>query len=269
VHPAEKFVPSYYRLESHLRDSIRNGALKPGDPILPESQLCQQFSVSRTTVRQALSRLVFEGLIERHRGRGSFVAEPRLEHSKPFLSFEEEMRARGAQPSITLLDMRTVPAEGKVAESLGLPEGTPVVSLERLRLVDGQVVGYEIRYLPTAIGEALTQEEIHSLPLVPAVRRILGKQRTKLALRVTASSARQREAKLLQVKVGAPVLVREHVWHYEPEGPMQFGKSIFRGDRYQIYEEFTSGPSESGRAASAGVVVNGELKEPRDLRSTA
>ena len=99
VHPAEKFVPNYFRLESHLRESIRNGDLKPGDPIPPESQLCQQFSVSRTTVRQALSRLVYDGLIDRHRGRGSFVAEPRLEHTKMFLSFEEEMRARARRPA--------------------------------------------------------------------------------------------------------------------------------------------------------------------------
>ncbi|MBP1776694.1 MAG: transcriptional regulator, GntR family, partial [candidate division NC10 bacterium] len=140
MYPAEKFVPNYYRLESHLRESLRNGALRPGDPVPSESSLCQQFGVSRTTVRQALSRLVYDGLITRHRGRGSFVAEPRLEHSKPFLSFEEEMRARGATTGIKLLDMRTEPAEGRVAENLGIAEGTPVVVLERLRLVNGQVV---------------------------------------------------------------------------------------------------------------------------------
>lgn len=242
MHPAEKFVPNYFRLESHLRESIRNGALKPGDPIPPESHLCQQFSVSRTTVRQALSRLVYDGLIERHRGRGSFVAEPRLEHSKPFLSFEEEMRARGATTGIKLLDMRTEPAEGKVAENLGIAQGTPVVVLERLRLVNGQVVGYEIRYLPRRIGEALTPEEIHDQPLVPAVRRILGKARTRLSLRVTASVARKNEARVLETKVGAPVLVREHTWYFEPEGPMQYGKSVFRGDRYQMSVDFTAAP---------------------------
>jgi GntR family transcriptional regulator len=242
MHSADRFVPSYFRLESHLRESIRSGALRPGDPIPPESSLCQQFGVSRTTVRQALSRLVYDGLIERHRGRGSFVAEPRLEHTKMFLSFEEEMRARGAEPSIKLLRMRTEPAEGKVAENLGLPEGTSVTVLERLRVVDNHVVGYEIRYLPRQIGEALTPDEIHNQPLVPAVRRILGKPRTKLALRVTASSARKREAKLLETKVGAPVLVREHTWYFDPEGPMQYGKSIFRGDRYQMSVDFTATP---------------------------
>jgi GntR family transcriptional regulator len=246
VHPAEKFVPNYYRLESHLRESLRNGALRPGDPVPPESSLCQQFGVSRTTVRQALSRLVYEGLITRHRGRGSFVAEPRLEHSKPFLSFEEEMRARGATTGIKLLDMRTEPAQGRVADNLGIAEGTPVIVLERLRFVNGQVVGYEIRYLPTRIGEALTTEEIHNQPLVPALRRILGKARTRLSLRVTASVARRNEARVLETKVGAPVLVREHTWYFEPEGPMQYGKSVFRGDRYQMSVDFTAAPHGQG-----------------------
>jgi GntR family transcriptional regulator len=238
----EQFVPHYHRLQHHLRDRIARGALRPGDPIPAESQLAQQFKVSRTTVRQALARLVFEGVIERHRGRGSFVAEPRLEHTKPFLSFEEEMRARGAKTGIKLLDMRTEPAEGKVAESLELPEGTPVVVLERQRTVDGQLVGYEIRYLPRKIGEALTADEVHSQPLVPALRRILGKPRTRLTLRVVASRVGAREAKLLGIKTGGAVLVREHVWYVGREGPVQYGRSVFRGDRYEMFVDFTSTP---------------------------
>jgi len=108
--------------------------------------------------------------------------------------------------------------------------------------VDGQVVGYEIRYLPQPIGAALTQDEIENQPLVPAVRRILGKSRTRLSLRVTASAARRTEARLLGTKVGAPVLVREHTWYFDPEGPLQYGKSIFRGDRYQMSVDFLSAP---------------------------
>ena len=240
------FIPVYYRLEKFLRDQILTGALKPGDAIPPESQLAQQFSTSRMTVRQALSRLVFEGLVVRHRGRGSFVAEPRLEHTKVWLSFEEEMRARGAHPTIKLLDMRTEPAEGNVAENLRLAEGAPVVVLERQRFVDGQVVGYEIRYLPEKIGKALTRDEISSQPLVPAVRRILGKPRTRLSLRVMSSLVRRKEAKILETRVGAPVLVREHIWYVDPEGPVQYGKSVFRGDRYEMDLEFTSAPPEPG-----------------------
>jgi GntR family transcriptional regulator len=249
MRPEENFIPVYFRLEKFLRGQILTGALKPGDPIPPESQLAQQFSTSRMTVRQALSRLVFEGLVVRYRGRGSFVAQPRLEHTKMWLSFEEEMQVRGSKIGHKLLGMRIVPAEGKVAEHLALPEDTPVFFLQRQRLVDGQVAGYEIRYLPRNIGEALTQDEIHNQPLVPAVERILGRARTRLALRVSASVVRREEAKILETKVGAPVLVRENIWYLDPEGPIQYGKSIFRGDRYQMFVEFTSTPLASAPAA--------------------
>ncbi len=236
----DSFIPVYYRLEKFLRDRIRTGALKPGDAVPPESQLAQQFAVSRMTVRQALSRLVFEGLVVRHRGRGSFVAEPRLEHTKMFWSFEEEMQARGATTALKLLDMRSVRAEGRVAENLALREGTLVTRLERQRFVDGQLIGYEIRYLPKRIGEALTQEEINNRPLVPAVKRILGRGPTRISLRLTSSVVRRSEAAILQTKVGAPVFIREHIWYVDPDGPVQYGKSVFRGDRYQMFVEFTS-----------------------------
>ncbi len=237
------FTPQYYRLERHLRTQIKS-VLKAGDPIPPESQLAQEFRVSRTTVRRALSRLVFEGLIERHRGRGSFVAEPRLEHTKPLLSFEEEMQARGAKTEVRLLDMRTEPADGKVADKLRLEPGTPVTVLERQRLVDGEVVGYEIRFLPGHIGRELTEEEARRQPLVPAVRRILGRPRAKLELVIGASAADEREAEILGVAVGAPVLVRENTWHVAPEGPVQYGKTIFRGDRYRMAVEFEAAQAE-------------------------
>lgn len=238
----DQFVPNYYRVEKYIRDRIRSGELKPGDPVPPESQLVQQFNISRMTVRQALSRLVFEGLVTRQQGRGSFVAEPRFQHTHVYPSFEQEMQARGAVTSNRLLDRRVEPAEGKAAESLGLPAGTPVVVLERQRLVDGQVVGYEIRYFPRWIGDALTEEEIHEQPLVPAMKRILGRVHTRLRLRVTASVARGKEAKALEVKLGSPVLVRENTWFVDPEGPIQYGKSIYRGDRYQMDLEFASWP---------------------------
>ena len=247
MHPAEKFVPNYFRLESHLRESIRNGDLKPGNPIPPESHLCQQYSVSRTTVRQALSRLVYDGLIVRHRGRGSFVAEPRLKHTQELLSFEEEMRALGAVTGIVLLRRWEEPAAGKVAESLLLPPGTPVMGIERQRLVDNRVVGYELRYLPREIGTLLSEEEICGQPLVPAVQRVLGKPRTRVLLRVTASVVLRREAKILEAKTGTPVLVREHTWFVEPDRPVQYGKSIFRADRYEMLTEMrwpVSGPDE-------------------------
>ncbi len=231
---ADQFIPDYFRVEEYLRTRIRSGRLKPGDPVPPESELVRKFGVSRMTVRQALSRLVFEGVIERHRGRGSFVAEPRFQHTHLYPSFEEEMEARGATTSHKLLARREEPAEGTVADSLALAPGTPVMVLERQRLVDDQVVGYEVRYFPRWIGEALTEDEVRHQALVPAMKRILGRVHTRLRLRISAAVVHGKEAKALGVPPGTPVLIRENTWYVDPEGAIQFGKSIYRGDRYQM-----------------------------------
>ena len=74
----EHNVPLYYQLESLIRRCISSGLLKPGDMLPSEMELCQNFSISRSTVRQAIGRLEEEGLVQRHQGKGSFVAEPKL-----------------------------------------------------------------------------------------------------------------------------------------------------------------------------------------------
>jgi GntR family transcriptional regulator len=238
VRPDESFIPVYHRLEKYLRLRIQEGSLKPGDAIPTEAQLAEQFQTSRVTVRHALSRLVFEGLVVRYRGRGSFVAQPRFEHTNSmFWSFDEEMQARGATASHKLLGMARVLAEGRVAESLVLAEGTPVYRLERLGYVDHLLVAHELRYLPVAVGDALTPDEIQSQSLVTAFTRIFGRRPARIVLRVTSSVVRAHEAKLLETKVGAPVLVREHVWHLD--APIHYGKTVFRADRYAMTVEFT------------------------------
>ena len=128
-----------------------------------------------------------------------------------------------------------------------LDSHTPVVVLERQRLVNGQVVGYEVRRFPRWIGDALTDEEIRSQSLVTAMRRVIGRVHSRLKLRIVSAAARPREAKFLGVKIGAPVLIRENTWFVDPEGPIQYGKSIYRGDRYQMDLEFASWPQRQPR----------------------
>jgi hypothetical protein len=92
------------------------------------------------------------------------------------------------------------------------------------------------------IGDALTEEEIRTQSLVTAMRRVIGRVHSRLKLRVIASEATSREAKYLGIKIGAAVLIRENTWLVNPEGPIQYGKSIYRGDRYQMDLEFSSWP---------------------------
>src|SRR4029450_4006343 len=140
----------YREIERWLRTLVEGA--RPGDPLPSEAELCERFSVSRMTVRQALQELTNDGLVERRRGQGTFVAH-RPVHRRPgvFLSFTEEMHRRGAQATSRRLSAGPegprraggcLPAglaapRRPEAEDLGLAPGSRVVRVVRVRLADG------------------------------------------------------------------------------------------------------------------------------------
>ena len=116
----------YRAIERYLRSLVEGAG--PGDPLPSEAELCEQFSVSRMTVRQALSELTNDGLVERRRGQGTFVAH-RPVHRRPgvFLSFTEEMNRRGVQATSRLLGAGMDDARRSETLDLGLAPGDEVV----------------------------------------------------------------------------------------------------------------------------------------------
>jgi GntR family transcriptional regulator len=92
--------------------------------------------VSRVTARQALDELVSQGAAYRVRGRGTFVAEPRIREVTGLSSFSDEMRSQGLTPSSRVLVQRVVTAEESVRKKLKLAQGDAVIELSRVRLAN-------------------------------------------------------------------------------------------------------------------------------------
>src|SRR5712691_11289906 len=144
---APDFTPLYYRIEERLRARIAAGEFQEGDRLPSETELAREFKTTRVTVRQALTRLVFEGLIVRQTGRGTFVAPARVESTVETSiqqSFEEQMESKGSKVTFRILGFEPTPALPAVAKSLGVAAGEAVYRLERLRFVDGELLGLEV-----------------------------------------------------------------------------------------------------------------------------
>src|SRR3989304_8557333 len=136
-------IPFYQQLYEILRAKIRS-EWKPGDLIPPESDLINQYRVSRSTVREVLDILVNEGLIYRERGRGSFVAHPTLTESMTrIVSFTEDMRQRGFEPGTKVLSASWLGANIDIGEKFKIPEAEEFARGERIRLADGEPVRIE------------------------------------------------------------------------------------------------------------------------------
>src|SRR5690242_10763453 len=120
-------LPRYYQLKEILHAKIRAGQWQPGVLIPSERELCEQYGLSRMTVRQGITELVREGLLYRVQGKGTFVARPRITQQLMVLTgFSQDMIARGCVPGAQVLDQRMVPASQEVAERLRVREGQPI-----------------------------------------------------------------------------------------------------------------------------------------------
>ncbi|MDY7075666.1 MAG: GntR family transcriptional regulator [Chloroflexota bacterium] len=134
-------VPLYLQLKDSLASQIAEGLLQAGDVLPSERQLCEEFDVSRTTVREALRELNLQGLIRTVPGRGAFVTalQPNLTIRVSLTGFTGDVRREGAVPSSRLLDAKLIMSPTPtIAEEMGLHSDpdSEVVRLERLRLVN-------------------------------------------------------------------------------------------------------------------------------------
>ena len=133
-----------------------------------EMQLCREYNVSRSTVRQAMDVLVRNGLVTRKQGRGTFVAMPKLEQNLvKFYSFSEEIKRMGYTPSSSIVSFRKLPADANMAARLSIEPNSEIFSLRRLRLADGKPFALETSYIPAALYPFMTEEMIREKGPVP------------------------------------------------------------------------------------------------------
>lgn len=143
--PEHGRVPRYYAVKAELFDLVEN--LGEGTVLPSERELAERFSVSRVTLRQAVSELVLEGKLIRRQGSGTFVAPPKLVQPLSLVSYTEGMRRQGVEPNRTVITVEELGADEGLARDLTLEPGDPIVHLERVLLADDERIGLESTYL--------------------------------------------------------------------------------------------------------------------------
>lgn len=231
-------TPIYQRIRDALRDQIETGKYREGDRLPSESELGEEFNAARMTVRHALSQLVFENLIVRSPGRGSYVA-PRRQgaatiDSASQMSFEEQISAQGRTPTLKLLAFERTLASPEVADRLHIPRGEPVYRLERLRFVDKELTGLENRHIVDDVGKRIAKSDVKTTSTFQLLEAALNEPLDTVDVSMFAAAADAEIAAKLKIRRGAPILVREHIALDSRKRIVLFGHSIYRGNlRFQ------------------------------------
>jgi GntR family transcriptional regulator len=248
-------VPLYFQIERQIEQQILGGRAKPGSRVPPEPDLAEHLGVSRSVVRQALTRLEQGGLLSRRPGRGSFVTEKqrrswRLEGSEGFFQDEVERLGRSVVSRVLRCQVELLPSWA--VEALQLEPAASGVVLERLRYVDGLVALYDLNYLPERFASAVLplKDDPHG-----SLYRVLEEEYGLVVEHgvriVDAVIAGGRFAELLEVERTAPLITLEAVDLDGDLEPFDCYRTWVRPDRVKLEVQVT--PTRRRAPGSAGV----------------
>lgn len=236
-----------------LRDRLLAGVFQPGQQLPPEPALCQQFGVSRITLRRAVSDLEREGLLQRVQGRGTFV---RVQNARaPEVRGEgyiEDLRHLAADTTVKVLELNEVAATPRVAERLQLPPGAPVQRSVRVRARQGQPMVLLTAWVPLALAASITRADLarRSLNQLLAQR---GVRVGRLVQEIGATLADPLQAERLQVEVGSALIVVDRLVHDQAGQPVEFVCMLLSPERSRMVFDT---PAELVDQVSSGRLVH-------------
>jgi DNA-binding GntR family transcriptional regulator len=243
-------VPLYFQIAQQVEAAIAGGSVVAGARLPNEVALADDLGLSRETVRQAYRQLMDHGLVARKRGVGTVVMSGYVNRSLGLTSLYDDLRRANQSPSTTVVSRRVVPASEEVADALQVDAGTRVLAIERVRFAAGAPLGLLRNWLPPAhldLTEAeLTEHGLYQLLRSRGVRLHVANQR------VGAAAAGAREARLIGERRGATVLTTVRTVYDDSGRPVEYGRDVYRADRY--FFEMTAGVSASGAVMDATAV---------------
>lgn len=199
-------TPMYLQLKDYIIDRIGGGQLPPGSKVPSETEIGDQFNISRVTVRKAYGELVDEGYLVRKRGKGTFVRDVRFYMDLSCCkSFTLTCRSLGLEPSTVVLKTGFVEANKEVAAALLIEPDSKVAYAERVRYADNVAVRIEYNYYLPAYFSILEEDLSKSISKI--LEEKFGILETREGhYRITIDYTDQRESRILNTKNMTPIL---------------------------------------------------------------
>ncbi len=227
------YIPYYRQLYTLLKERILAKEWKPGQKFFSEGDLCRDYGISRTVVRNALQELENEGLISRRKGKGTFVLGPKISEglAQNLTGFYQDMAERGLLTSSRVLIHAVIPCPDTVVALLDLAAQAPVIHIHRLRYVEGDPIALVTSYLPLQLCPSLEKVDLTDRSLYEFLEKNCNITITRAHRVLEATFADEPQARLLQIQAGDPVMKLESISYTEDGIPVEYFVAYHRGDR--------------------------------------
>jgi GntR family transcriptional regulator len=228
-------IPLYHQLAEEIREKIDCRQWPAGERIPSLQELSRQNKISYMTVRHAIGELVGQGLLEARQGVGTFVALPKIDYDlRKLTGFTEDMRSRGLTPHARLLDLSLEPAAERIAEKLHIAPGEKTVHVARLRYSGDLPAVLDSSYLPSCLCPGLENQDLEHTSLYSLLEGPYGLVLDHAVQVIETTGANPYEAKLLDLPVGAAMMLVRGVTYLADGRPAEYFTNVYRGDRFRF-----------------------------------
>lgn len=239
--PVDRLIagaPLYAQIADALLGRIQRGELAVGDRLPPERELSEHLGVNRLTLRRALRELEHRGLLRRRPGLGTFVVEPKVERpAGRLISFTRDAQQLGFAPGAKLLSLEPRLADAEQAADLQLPLSTVVWDVLRLRTLNTEPVLLEHYALSQQRFPSLDRFDLEGRSVFEVLETEFGATIARARQSLEAIAAGARDAELLGVSPGAPLMLERRLSLDAQDRPVELGQDLYRGDRFRFVTE--------------------------------
>jgi GntR family transcriptional regulator len=224
-------VPLHIQAEELLRNLISQDDFQNGKLLPNEVELAKMLAISRSTLRQAINKLVFEGLLVRKKRTGTKVNQAVVSSkSNNWLSFSQEMKLRGITIKNYELHVTWVYPDEIIANFFEITKDRKVLKMERVRGKTDEPFVYFISYFHPRIG--LTGDEDFKRPLYELLEHDYSTIATLSKEEISAHAADQQIAEKLHIKLNDPVLFRKRFVFDQGERPLEYNLGYYKADSF-------------------------------------
>lgn len=224
--------PLYLQLEADIKQAIRTKKYQPGDRLPSEEELCEHYQVSRITVRKAIQNLTDQHLLEKHRGKGTFVTQPmRSIEIGGRNGFTSYITNTGHQSRHLILVKELRPAGELLCERLRLEPNEPVCYAKRLFFEDDCPLGLDEIYISSYQYPGFLDHMTNDTSFYEILDSVYKVTRGESVCELNACIADAAQSAILQCQTGDPLFLLNKICYATNGQPVHYSKSLVRGDR--------------------------------------
>lgn len=231
-------IPFYYQIKEDILRQVETGELKCGDQIDSENGLMKKYDVSQITVRKAISELVTSGVLYRIRGKGTYVAAKRQQHTTSLRSFAEEMVSFGNRDTDTKVISIDEVVNERINSELNLDLSSKTIMISRIRYCSEVPVGIQTTYI---LSNNIPLSEYRNIFELKSVYKFLekyGKRPVHVKEVYKATIINNKKTKdLLEASFGDPAFFVIRKGYDEFDSILEYTESILLGNKFELVTE--------------------------------